>query len=77
MSRPALVQYPRDYVPPRKLTTQKVKLLKETKYGLVEPNILAGLIVEEDMLGIEESLRYADHDLADMKIFQTWIWTST
>jgi hypothetical protein len=56
-------------VPPRKPTTKQVKLQKELKYELVELEITPGVIIEEDMLDTVGSLRYANHDLTDMKKF--------
>jgi hypothetical protein len=57
------------YIPPRKLTTKLVRLQKEAKYELVEPEIPPGVIIEEDMLGIMENLKYANHDLSNEKKF--------
>jgi hypothetical protein len=68
-SGPSLVNFSKDYVPPRKPTTKQVKLPKETKYELVEPEIPPGVIIEGDMLGTIGNLKYADHDLEDVKKF--------
>jgi hypothetical protein len=57
-------------VPPRKSTTKQVKLPNEPKYQLVKPEIPLGLIIEGDMLGAIGNMKYADHDLADIKKFQ-------
>jgi hypothetical protein len=54
-SGPSPINFPKDYVPPRKPTTKQVKLPKELKYELVEPEIPPRVIIEEDMLGNRES----------------------
>jgi hypothetical protein len=51
MSGPSLINFMKDYVTPRKLTTKKVKLPKDSKYELVELEIPSGVIIEGDMLG--------------------------
>jgi hypothetical protein len=61
--------FPRDYIPPRKDTTNPVNLSKDGKYKLVEPEIPPRVIVEEDMLGLIPSLKYVDHDSMDKKKF--------
>jgi hypothetical protein len=59
----------KDYIPPRKSSTNLVNLQKEEKYDLVEPEIPPGVIVEGDMLGAIPSLKFTDHDLSDEKKF--------
>ena len=54
-------------MPPRKL--KHVKLPKEPKYELVEPKIPPRVIIEGDMLGAVGNLKFADHDLEDIKKF--------
>jgi hypothetical protein len=56
-------------VPPRNPTTKQVRLPKEPKYDLVTPMIPPGVTVEGDMLGAVGSLKFSDHDLADLKKF--------
>jgi len=46
-----------------------VKLQKELKYELVEPEIPLGVIIKDDMLNAVGSLRYANHDLTNMNKF--------
>jgi hypothetical protein len=60
----------KEYIPPRKMTVKPVRLQKEAKYELVEPEIPPGVIVEEDMLGAVENMKFADHDLSDEKKFR-------
>jgi len=66
---PSLVNFPRAYLPPRKLTTKQIKLEKETKYDMVTPVIPPGVTIDGDMLGAIGNLRYADHDLVYLKKF--------
>jgi hypothetical protein len=66
---PSLVNFPRAYVPPRKLTTKQIRLEKETKYDMVTPVIPPGVTIDGDMLGAIGNLRYADHDLVYLKKF--------
>jgi hypothetical protein len=61
--------FPRDYILPVKDTINPINLSKYTKYELVEPEILDGVIVEEDMLGLIPRLKYAYHDIIDEKKF--------
>jgi hypothetical protein len=68
-SGPSPVNFLKDYVPPRKPTTKQVKLPKEPKYELVEPEIPPGVIIEGDMLGTVGNMKFADHDLEDIKKF--------
>jgi hypothetical protein len=62
------LRFRRYYIPPRK-DTNPINLSKDAKYELVEPEIPPGVIVEEDMLGLILSLKYADHDITDKKKF--------
>jgi hypothetical protein len=66
---PSLVNFPRAYVLPRKLTTKQVILQKQVKYDMVTPVIPLGVTIEGDMLGEIESMRYSNHDLGDFKKF--------
>jgi len=63
------IRFPRDYIPPRKDTTNPINLLKDAKYELVEPEIPLGVIMEEDMLGLILNLKYAGHDIMDERKF--------
>jgi hypothetical protein len=66
---PSLVNFPRAYVPPRKLIEKQVILQKEVKYNMVTLVIPLGVTIEGDMLGEIENMRYSDHDLGDLKKF--------
>jgi hypothetical protein len=55
----------KDYIPPRKPSTNLVNLQKEAKCDLVEPKIPSGVIVEGDMLRAIPSLKFVDHDLSE------------
>ena len=65
MSELSLAHFPRYYILPRNDTKKPINLLKDAKYDLVEPKILAGVIVEEDLLGLIPSLKYVDHDITN------------
>jgi hypothetical protein len=60
-----LVHYPRDYVPPRNMTTKQVKLHKESKYEFV------GILryVDHDVLDAVRSIEYVYHDVTDVNKF--------
>jgi hypothetical protein len=51
------------------MTLKLVKLQKEEKYELMEPNIQPSVILEEDMLDVVENMKFADHELSDEKKF--------
>jgi len=51
VSRPSLVDSLKDYVPPRKPKVKQVKLPKEPRYEIFEPDIPLGVIIEGSMLG--------------------------
>jgi hypothetical protein len=69
-SEPSSTNFPRDYIPPRKRYKQSQSTCqKMLSTSLWSQEIPPGVIVEEDMLGLIPSLKYADHDITDEKKF--------
>jgi hypothetical protein len=61
--------FPRDYVLPRKDDVKPINLIKDAKYNLVTPEILVGVIIDEDMLGKVSQLKYVNHNITYTKKF--------